>query len=150
MRLVCREVCAGLCSLESSYFVLATANDHERLARLSRSDGRQSKLSPVTFLPRLKPADMAANNFLNFFRRDSKLNNKMNKARAIRRLAVISESGKFRKNFGGTRTLPLRKQIAFVSAAWTAGANELNSAALALAAALSACCCAALAFTSRG
>jgi hypothetical protein len=29
---------------------LATANDHERLARLSRADGRQSKLPPVTFL----------------------------------------------------------------------------------------------------
>ena len=37
-------------------FVLATANDHERLARLSRSDGRQVRaksalrLPPVTFL----------------------------------------------------------------------------------------------------
>jgi hypothetical protein len=42
---------ACFCSLESSYFVLATANDHERLARLSRSQGAQSKLCALTFLP---------------------------------------------------------------------------------------------------
>jgi hypothetical protein len=49
-RLVCREVCAGLCRVESSYSFLATATDHDCLARLSQSHGAQSKLCAVTLL----------------------------------------------------------------------------------------------------
>ena len=49
-RLVCREVCAGLYSLEGSCLFLATATDHDCLARLSQSHGARRKPCAVTSL----------------------------------------------------------------------------------------------------